>query len=183
MLFSWITARAKRDLLSSVPTAALPLTLRNACGIRRLIRNQVAVANRTRVVNDKGRYHSQLRGQGTGMAGTSSVLFPSRMALPKLFAATLRCSRARRRVCPFPAQDSGGRRQFHLLWWQALGRVFAEEHSDVFVYEPGVIVSSHDHACFEAQRNIGNRLYDHTVSMNASGRRLCKNSDSQVVRY
>ena len=81
---------------------------------------------------------------------------------------TLCCSRARRRVCPFPAQDSGGLRQFHLLWWQALGRIFAEEHSNVFVYEPGVVIGSHDHACFEAQRCIGKRLYDHTVSMKAS---------------
>ena len=64
---------------------------------------------------------------------------------------TLCCSRARRRGCPFQAQDSGGRRQFHLLWWQALGRIFAEEHSNEFVYEPGVIIGSHDHACFEAQ--------------------------------
>jgi hypothetical protein len=92
-------------------------------------------------------------------------------------------SRARLRDCPFPAQDSGGRRQFHLLWWQALGLIFAEEHSNVFVYEPGVIIGSHDNARFEAQRCIGKRLYDHTVSMKASGRRLRKDGDPQVVRY
>jgi hypothetical protein len=41
------------------------------------------------------------------------------------------------RDCRFPAQNWGGRRQFDLLWWQALGRIFAEERSNVFVYEPG----------------------------------------------
>src|ERR1035438_1076275 len=68
--------------------------------------------------------------------------------------ATLYCSRTRRRYSCFPAQDSGGRRQFHLFWWQALGGIFAKEHSNVFFYEPGGVISSQDHACFEAQRRI-----------------------------
>ena len=67
------------------------------------------------------------------------------------FRRTLCRSRARRRDRRFPAQDSGGRRQFRLLWLQALGRIFAEEHPNEFIYESGVIVGSHDHACFEAQ--------------------------------
>lgn len=40
----------------------------------------------------------------------------------------------------------------------ALGRIFAQEHSSEFVYESGVIVRSHEHACLKAQRWIGNRL-------------------------
>ncbi len=63
-------------------------------------------------------------------------------------------------------------RQFRRLWWPALRRIFTEKHSNVFVYEAGVIVSSRDHACFEAQRRIGKRFHDHAVSMNASRRRL-----------
>jgi hypothetical protein len=78
------------------------------------------------------------------------------------------CSRAQGRDWRFPAQNLGGRRQFHLLWWQALGRIFAEEHSNVFLYEPGGVIGSQDHACFEAQRCIGNGHYDHTVRMKAS---------------
>jgi hypothetical protein len=45
-----------------------------------------------------------------------------------------------------------------LFWWQALGGIFAKEHSNVFLYEPGGVVGSQDHACFEAQRRIGKRL-------------------------
>jgi hypothetical protein len=40
----------------------------------------------------------------------------------------------------------------------------------IFVYEPGGVIGSHDHACFEAQQRIGKRPYDHTVSMKASRR-------------
>jgi len=101
----------------------------------------------------------------------------------KLSTGDVVLSMARRRDWRFPAQDSGGQRQFHLLWWQALGRIFSEEHSDVFLYEPGGVVSSQDHACLEAQRRIGKRLYHHTVSMNPSRHRLCKDGDAFVVRY
>jgi hypothetical protein len=59
----------------------------------------------------------------------------------------------------------------------------AEQDPNVFVYEPGVIIGSHDHACFEAQRCIGKRLYEHTVSMKTSGRRLGKDGDPHVVGY
>ena len=83
-------------------------------------------------------------------------------------------SRPRGRDWRFPVQDSGGRRQFHLLWWQALGRISAEEHTNIFLYEPGGVICSQDHACVEAQRRIGERLYDHTVSMKACRRRLRK---------
>jgi hypothetical protein len=65
----------------------------------------------------------------------------------------------------FRADNSGGQRQFHSPWWQALGCIFAEEHSNVFLYEPGGVVGSQDHAGFEAQRCIGKQLYDHTVRM------------------
>jgi hypothetical protein len=81
-------------------------------------------------------------------------------------------SRARRRDWRFPVQDSGGWRRLYLLGWQALGRKLAEEHANVFVYEPGAVVGSHNHACLEAQRRIGTRLYDHTVRMKACCRRL-----------
>jgi hypothetical protein len=73
---------------------------------------------------------------------------------------------ARRTDCLFQADNLGGQGQFHSLWWQALGRILAEEHSNVFLYEPGGVIGSHDHAGFEAQRRVGKRLYDHTVSMN-----------------
>src|ERR1700730_732305 len=74
------------------------------------------------------------------------------------------CSRPRRWDWRFPAQDLGGRRQFYLLWWHALWRIFAEEHSNIFLYEPGGVIGSQDHACVEAQRRIGERLYDHAES-------------------
>jgi hypothetical protein len=70
-----------------------------------------------------------------------------------------------------------------LVWWQALGRKLAEEHSNVFLYEPGGVVGPQDHARLEAQRCIGKRLYDHTVSMNLSRHRLRKDGDAYVVRY
>lgn len=38
-------------------------------------------------------------------------------------------SSPRRRDWRFQAQDLGGDRQFHLLGWQALGRISAEEHT------------------------------------------------------
>jgi hypothetical protein len=59
----------------------------------------------------------------------------------------------------------------------------AEEHSNVFVYEPGVIIGPHYHACLEAQRCIGKRLNDHTVSRKASVDRLRKDGHPYVVRY
>jgi hypothetical protein len=74
-------------------------------------------------------------------------------------------SRPRRRDWHFPAQDLGGRRQFHLLGWQALGQISAKEHADIFLYEPGGVIGSQDHACVEAQRRIGKWLYDYTVSI------------------
>ena len=83
----------------------------------------------------------------------------------------------------FSAQDSGGQRQFHLLWWQALGCIFAEEHSNVFLYEPGGVVGSQDHACFEAQRCIRKGLYDHTVRMKAWRSGLREDGDACVLRY
>jgi hypothetical protein len=70
--------------------------------------------------------------------------------------------------------SSGGQRQFHPLWRQALGCISAEEHPNIFVYEPGGVIGSHDHACFETQQRIGKRLYDHTVRMKACRRRLRK---------
>jgi len=76
-------------------------------------------------------------------------------------------SRARRTDCLFQADNSGGHRQSNWLWWYALGCTFAEEHSNVFLYEPGGVVGSQNHACFEAQRCIRKRLYDHTGSMNS----------------
>jgi hypothetical protein len=88
--------------------------------------------------------------------------------------------RPRPRDWRFPAQDSGGRRQFHLLWSQALGRISAEEHTNIFLDEPGGVIGPQDHVCVEAQRRIGERLYDHTVSMKTCRRRLRKESYSQV---
>jgi len=55
--------------------------------------------------------------------------------------------------------------------------------TDVFLYEPGRVVSSQDHACLEAQRRIGKRLYHHTFCMNPSRHRLRKDGDAYVVRY
>ena len=60
-------------------------------------------------------------------------------------------SRARRRDCRFQADSSGGQPQFHLLWWQALGRIFAEEGPDELVCQSGIVVGSHDHARLETQ--------------------------------
>ena len=98
--------------------------------------------------------------------------------------ANLMCwSMARRREWGLPAQDLGGRRQLHLLWWHALGRIPAEEHTNVFLYEPGGVVGSQDHACFEAQRCIGKRLYDHTVRMKAWRSGLREDGDAYVLRY
>ena len=37
---------------------------------------------------------------------------------------------------PFTDQDLGGDRQFHLVWWQALGGISAEEHAHIFLDEP-----------------------------------------------
>jgi hypothetical protein len=44
----------------------------------------------------------------------------------------------------------------------------------IFVYEPGGVIGSQDHACFEAQRRIGKRFYHHIVGENrdAAGRTL-----------
>jgi hypothetical protein len=52
-----------------------------------------------------------------------------------------------------PVQDSGGGRQFHFLWWQALGRIFAEEHS---IIEGSEVPS--DLGLNEELRNIGRRI-------------------------
>jgi len=90
---------------------------------------------------------------------------------------------ARRIDCLFHADNSGGQRQFRWLWWQALGRIFAEEHSNVFLYEPGGVVGSQDHACFEAQRCIGKQLHDHTVRMKAWRSGLREDGDAYVLQY
>jgi hypothetical protein len=55
-----------------------------------------------------------------------------------------------------------------------------KDHANIFVYEPEGVIASDDHACFEAQRRIGKRLYDHTVSMKAWCHRL--REESPVVR-
>ena len=49
-------------------------------------------------------------------------------------------------------------------------------------YEPRVVIGSHDHACFKAQRCIRKRLYDHAVRMNASRDRLRKDVSSRSRR-
>ncbi len=72
-------------------------------------------------------------------------------------------SRARWRDWRFPVEDLGGHRQFHLLWGQALGRISAEEHTNIFLDEPGGVIGSQDDACVEAQRRIGKRLYHHAA--------------------
>jgi hypothetical protein len=91
-------------------------------------------------------------------------------------------SRAGRTDCPFQADNWRGQRRSHPHWWQALGRIFTEEHSNVFLYEPGGVVGSQDHACSEAQRCIGKGLYDHTVSMKACRRRVRKDVSSRSPR-
>jgi hypothetical protein len=90
-------------------------------------------------------------------------------------------STARRIDCLFQADNSGGHRQSNWLWWYALGRILAEEHSNVFLYEPGGVVGSQDHACFEAQRCIGKQLYDHTVRMKAWRSGLREDGDAYVL--
>jgi hypothetical protein len=60
-------------------------------------------------------------------------------------------SRARRRDCRFQADNLGGQPQFHLLWWQALGRILAEEGPGELVCQSGIIVSSHNHTRLETQ--------------------------------
>src|SRR5260370_25369306 len=58
------------------------------------------------------------------------------------------------RVLPFSssqADNSGGQRQFHLLWRPALGSMSAEERADKFVDQPRIIAGSHDHRCFKLQ--------------------------------
>ena len=59
----------------------------------------------------------------------------------------------------FQPKTLGGRRQFHLIGWQALGRISAKEHAHIFLDEPRGVVSSQDHASVEAQRRIGKRLH------------------------
>jgi hypothetical protein len=54
-----------------------------------------------------------------------------------------------------------------LLRWQDRGLVFSEEGAAELVRQSRTIVGSHDHARFEAQRCIGEGLYDHPVSMKA----------------
>jgi hypothetical protein len=78
----------------------------------------------------------------------------------------------------FQAQDLGGDRQFHLVRWQSLGGISAEEHAHIFLYEPRGVIGSQDHTCVEAQRRIGKRFYDHPISMKAGRGRLRKNSDT-----
>ena len=68
--------------------------------------------------------------------------------------------RAATDVLPFTDQHLGGDRQFHLVWWQALGGISAEEHAHIFLYEPRGVIGSQDHTCVEAQRRIGKRFYD-----------------------
>jgi hypothetical protein len=63
-----------------------------------------------------------------------------------------------------------------------LGRILAEEHANIFVYERRVVIGSHDHACFKAQRCIRKQLYDHPVRMNASRDRLRKDVSSRSRR-
>jgi hypothetical protein len=87
-------------------------------------------------------------------------------------------SRPRPRDWRFPAQDSGGRRQFHLLWWQALGRISAEEHTNIFLDEPGGVIGPQDHACVKAQRRIGKRLYHYSLGMKVCRGRLRKDLQS-----
>ena len=92
-------------------------------------------------------------------------------------------SPARGTNCLFPADNSSSQRQFRSLWWQALGCIFAEEHSNVFLYEPGRVIGSQDHACFEAQRCIGKQLYDHTVRMKPWRSGLREDGDAYVLQY
>jgi hypothetical protein len=62
-----------------------------------------------------------------------------------------------RRGCPnqhahgVQADNLSGQPQFHLLWLEALGRIFAEKRSDEFVDQPRLITGSHDHRCVEPQ--------------------------------
>ena len=45
-------------------------------------------------------------------------------------------SSPRRTYWPFTDQHLGGDRQFHLVCWQALGGISAEEHAHIFLDEP-----------------------------------------------
>ena len=92
-------------------------------------------------------------------------------------------SPARRTDYLFQADNSGRQRQFYSLRWQALGRIFAEEHSNVFLSEPEGVVGSQDHACFEAQGCIGKGLHDHAVRMKAWRSGLREDGDAYVLRY
>jgi hypothetical protein len=65
----------------------------------------------------------------------------------------------------FPAQDLGGRRQFHLLWWQALGRISAEEQANIFLYVPEVLSALKITHVLKHKRRIGKRLCDYAISM------------------
>jgi hypothetical protein len=59
-----------------------------------------------------------------------------------------------------------------------LGGISAKEHAHIFLDEPGGVIGSQDHACVEAQRRIGKRLYDHALSMKARRGRLRKDLQS-----
>jgi hypothetical protein len=54
----------------------------------------------------------------------------------------------------------GGDRQFHLVRWQSLGGISAEEHAHIFLHEPRGVIGSKDHTCVEAQRRIGKPFFD-----------------------
>jgi hypothetical protein len=75
----------------------------------------------------------------------------------ELSVPAMLCFKATTEGWRFPAQDLGGRRQFHLLWWQALGGISAEEHTNIFVHEPGGVIGSHDPRVFDQkpQRIVG----------------------------
>ncbi len=80
--------------------------------------------------------------------------------VPDRFRSLILCGTALMVVCAwsttlrdrgYQADNLGGQPQFHLLWLEALGRIFAEESSYEFVDQARFIVRSHDYRCVEPQ--------------------------------
>ena len=83
---------------------------------------------------------------------------PENFGLCDLTHVSMSVRAARAGLTP-SSQGSSGRRQFHLHWGKALRRISTEKHSDVFLYEPGGLIGSRDHACPKAQGRLGKRVH------------------------
>ena len=80
------------------------------------------------------------------------------------------------------AAKSGGQLQFYLRRSDPMGSIFAEVGAHELVYQPRILMRSHDQARLEAQSGIGERLHDYVfLGANVQRCRFRKDCNADVL--